>query len=280
MPQGDRGDHPHPIFRFSIPLVVKFLWSMLLGRTRNLADDVGEALWRVRPSPRILDDHWVPAEGPFVVVANHYDRPGLRVLWGGTLVSHAILRRRRAQGTVHWLMTSEWYNYRLGPLPVPVFVLRWLFRRIARTYDLVIVPRGRERAVGRAAAMRTILEVVRRRGEPIGLFPEGMGSGELIEPQPGTALFLLSLSGHGVPILPAGLYEEEGALTIRFGPPFFVRLPPEAAREDRDRLARQQVMVAIGRLLPRELWGHYAQAVAEALNTGQGEGNHAHRPNL
>jgi len=256
------------VYRFRISYILRFIIAMLTGARRELAADIAGTLLAARPRPRIIDAHYVPAEGPFVLVANHYERPGLKVFWGGMLASYAVASRRTKGKALHWLMTSEWYNYRIGPLPIPVWFLRWLFRRIAAVYGLVIVPRAPERAVGRAAAMRSILQVVERQGEPIALFPEGVGKGELIEPQPGVGAFLLSLSHRGVPILPAGLFEEEGALTVRFGPPFNIEVA-EAAKEERDRIARQRVMVNVGRLLPRELWGVYALQIEEALARGE-----------
>lgn len=258
------------VYRLRASYILRFIVAMLLGQRRDLGRDVRASLETIRPRPRILDDEHIPPEGPFVLVANHYERPGLKVFWGGMLVSRAIFERRQSQRNLHWLMTSEWYNYRLaGIIPVPVWLLRWLFRRIARVYGLVIVPRSRERVVGRAAAMRSILEVVERMREPIGLFPEGVGKEVLVEAMPGTGLFLHSLSRRGIPILPAGIYEEEGALTARFGPPFHIELPEGAEREERDRLAREQVMARIGRLLPQPMWGPYTLAIRQLLARGQ-----------
>jgi hypothetical protein len=201
-----------------------------------------------------------------VFVANHYERPGLKVWWGGMLAANAIYERRRSHRTLRWLMTSEWYNLRLGGLiPVPVWFLRWLFRRIAHVYGLVIVPRSPERRLGRAAAMRAILDVATG-GEPIGLFPEGTGREVLIEALPGTGLFLNSLCRRGIPLLPCGVYEDEGVLVARFGPPFTIELPAGVPKEDRDGLARDQVMAHIGRLLPPSMWGPYASAIGEMMS--------------
>ena len=80
------------------------------------------------------------------------------------------------------------------------------------------------------------------------------------------------MSSHGLPILPAGAFEEEGRLTVSFGPPFSHRRPRSASRAEKERLASQQVMVAIGRLLPQELWGVYAPAIEEALPRGASAG--------
>jgi 1-acyl-sn-glycerol-3-phosphate acyltransferase len=222
-----------------------------------------------RPRPVVVDDKNIPPEGAFVLVANHYERPGLKVFWAGMLAANAIFERRETGRTLHWLMTSEWYGYRLGGIvPVPRWFLRWLFRRIATVYSLVIVPRSPEQVMGRAAAMRSILEVVEKEGEPIGLFPEGVGKDVLVEAMPGTGLFLSSLSKRGVPILPAGIYEENGVLTVRFGPPFRMQPPQGAAREERDGLAREQLMLHIGRLLPQHMWGTYTLAIEESLAQG------------
>jgi len=253
------------VYRLRISVILRFIWAVLRGRTRNLAADVEATLMAARPKPQALNDQHIPTEGAFVLVGNHYERPGLKVFWGGMLVSRAVAQRRTSQESLRWLMTSEWQNFRLGPLPVPVWVFRWLFRRIARVYGLVIIPRAAERAVGRAAALRTILNVLRDGEEAIGLFPEGMGTGQLIEPMPGVGSFLLSLSNRGIPLLPVGIFEEGGRLIASFGPPFSIQVPRGVEKGERERLASQQVMVAIGRLLPRELWGVYASVIEEAL---------------
>lgn len=253
-------------YRFRVSLILRFIVAMLLGGKRDLGQDVRASLMSARPQPRVIDERHIPPDGPFVFVSNHYERPGLKVFWGGMLATNAIFERRRTQRTLHWLMTSEWYNFRLGGImPVPVWLLRWLFRRIADVYGLVIVPRSQERLMGRAAAMRSILEVIERQGEPIGLYPEGLGKDVLIQAMPGTGLFLHSLSRRGIPILPAGIYEDGGALTVRFGPPFFLQLPQETDKDERDRLAREQVMAHIGRLLPRRMWGPYTLAIEQLL---------------
>jgi hypothetical protein len=262
---GEATQERQEVYRFRTLLILKFIWAVLRGRTRNLAADVEATLMAAKPKPQALNDQNIPTEGPFALVANHYERPGLKVFWGGMLASHAVAQRRTTQRSLRWLMTSEWYDFRLGPLPVPVWALRWLFRRIAQVYGLVIVPRAAERGVGRAAALRTILNVVRHREEAVGLFPEGIGTGHLIEPMPGVGSFLLSLSNRGIPILPVGIFEEEGSLTASFGQPFSIQVPRSVEKGERERLASQQVMVAIGRLLPRELWGVYAPAIEEAL---------------
>lgn len=249
-------------YRLPLSYILRFILAVMMGRKRDLGRDARGTLMTARPRPKVIGDQHIPREGPFAFVANHYERPGLKVWWGGMLAATAIYERRQRQRTLRWLMTSEWYNFRLaGVIPVPTWLLRWLFRRIANVYGLVIVPRSPERRVGRAAAMRAILEMLDGQGDPIGLYPEGVGREVLIEAMPGTGLFLSSLSRRGIPILPCGVQEVDGVLTARFGTPFFIDLPESAAKKERDRLARQQVMAHIGGLLPQAMWGPYAWAI-------------------
>jgi len=259
-------EKPAEAYPLRFPLILRFAWATLWGRRRDLPADIAAALTAVRPPPRFRNDHHIPAEGPFVLALNHYERPGLKVFWSGCVASHAIAQRRARDKAVRWLMTSEWYNAHLGPFPVPVLVSRLLFRRLGRVYGLVIVPRPSERRVGRAAALRTILNIVRGSEEPIGLFPEAVGTGQLIQPPPGVGSFLLLLTSHGLPVLPAGAFEEEGRLVVSFGLPFQLDVPRRASRAEKERLASQHVMVAIGRLLPEELWGVYAPDIRDALS--------------
>jgi 1-acyl-sn-glycerol-3-phosphate acyltransferase len=266
-------------YRLSIRYVLRFALAVLLGRRRDLGADARGTLAGARPRPRIIDEHNIPEKGPFVFVANHYERPGLKVFWGGMLANTAVYERRPAHRTLRWLMTSEWYGFRLaGLIPVPVWLLRWLFRRIANVYGLVVVPRAAERGVGRAAAMRSILGVLRDSGDPIALFPEGVGEDVLREAMPGVGVFLLSLSKRGVPILPCGIYEEAGVLTTRFGPPFHLDEPETEERRERDALARRQLMAHIGALLPQPMWGPHAPDVQRLLPGPPATGRAADAP--
>jgi hypothetical protein len=60
-------------------------------------------------------------------------------------------------------------------------------------------------------------------------------------------------------------------LTVSFDAPFHIDVPRGAPRAEKERLASQQVMVAIGRLLPKELWGVYAAAIQEVPGRGEAQ---------
>ncbi len=257
---------------YHFPRLALALWAvdMVLGRRRSFYRDSETTLRGVRPPPRVEGDEHIPSEGAFVIVANHYERPGLNMHFAGVLVSWAVGRRRPRAPEIHWIITSQWFGRRLGILPVPDAFWRWTFRRVARMYDFVVMPRETEKVMGRAAALRQAMAYALGRGcrpgEPLGLMPEALGKGVLIEAQPDVGLFLKALSDRGLPLLPVGLREhEDGALVASFGPPFRPSAAESRDAAEVDRLAREEVMVAIGRLLPRAYWGFYEEAIARAV---------------
>jgi len=64
----------------------------------------------------------VPSEGPFVLVTNHYARRGLRTYHCAMFITTVIAERRPLAPAIRWVITSEWYGYRLGPIPIPVWL--------------------------------------------------------------------------------------------------------------------------------------------------------------
>ncbi|MFQ6058896.1 MAG: lysophospholipid acyltransferase family protein [Anaerolineae bacterium] len=256
------GKYPIPP-SFALPA----LWSVLRGQRRSLSADAARLLAGASPPPQIENPQHIPPEGPLIVVANHYCRPGLGVWWSALLISHAVAQR----GEVRWVMTSEW----IYPDPLRRWLVtpatRWLFARIARAYGLVSMPpmppdprRMHERARAVRQAVALVAPGKSRRWEIIGLRPEGRESGDgcLIEPPPGVGRFLLLLTRAGMPILPVGVFEREGVLTASFGEPFRLAAQPGLSKGEQDQRVRDRVMVAIGELLPPRLWGVYKDRVS------------------
>jgi 1-acyl-sn-glycerol-3-phosphate acyltransferase len=274
--EGLRAGRTIPESRYPYPpaLVAAITWSVLTGRRRSFAADSARLLAGVKPVPRIENAHLIPAEGSFMVTANHYGRPGFDVWWCAILVSHAIAERRVNESCdIHWLMASEWRVQGLKNL-VEQPLTRFLFARLARSYGFISTP-PMPPDPGRAAqGMHSVRQALRiahpsdgERAGLIGVFPEGQDTphSALMQPLHGVGTFLIMLTRNGLPILPVGLHERDGALVAAFGTPFTLNVPPGLSREERDREACQQVMVAVGKLLPPELWGDYHQEVAEAL---------------
>jgi hypothetical protein len=100
----------------------------------------------------------------------------------------------------------------------------------------------------RAAAVLSTLRLARAladSGGMIGLAPEGQDVSErLSQPPLGAGSFIALLAGIGLPILPVGVGERGGRLTVSFGSPFTPSIPPR--RADRDGAVAGQVMATIG----------------------------------
>lgn len=243
--------------------------DLLFGRRRSFTRDSQLVLDANRGYARRIEglDN-VPGAGSFIVVMNHYGRRGLRPYHCAMVVTTAVASVRPGLAEIRWAFTSEYLGRHVGPVPIPLWLIRWTFRRVARMYDFVVIPRREELVVGRAAALRRFAKALSH--GPIGLTPEGLrGTGPLVEPPPGNGLFLASLGRQGFSLLPVGVWEDDDTLVVRFGAPFGLDVPRNRTREEQDRAARETVMVAIGRELPPAYWGVYEEVIAQ--NTG-------HRP--
>ncbi len=249
-------------YRFPVPRLLRIALAVARVRPRSLGADAAAGLRGASPPPLALYTRYLPARGPFVVVANHYERPGLWAGWGAMVVSAAVRETGAVRRELHWLMTEELLDLQLGPVRVPREWIRAVFARFARVYGFGLVSARETGVVGGAAGLRAAARYLAA-GEPVGVLPEGTASVALCEARPGVGVFLAWLTRDGTPLVPVGIAEREGVLTATFGPPF--HLPRvRGDKATRDRILRDAIMVQIARLLPHELWGHYRAAVAEA----------------
>jgi hypothetical protein len=253
----------YPDYEFPWLPRLPFAFDLLLGRRRSFAHDSALVMAK-NPYPRRFEGfEQLPRDSSFVIIMNHYNRPGLHPYHCAMAASVAVAGRRPRQPELSWLFTSEWYGRRVGPLPIPTWLIRWVFGRVARVYDFIVLPRRAELVMARAWSLRHILSALAKK--PVAMTPEGQGTGHLIQPPAGSGLFLSVLSQHGYPLFPLAVFEEDSTLVLRVGKPFRLPMPRTLRREEADRLAREQAMVALGRLLPREYWGAYAAAVERSL---------------
>jgi hypothetical protein len=241
--------------------IVRFVLDALVGRPRSFARDAREVLDANTYTRTIVGLERVAIDGPFIVVMNHCNRPGLRPYHCAMVVSVALAERLAGGPEVRWAFTSEYRDRKVGPVPIPPAVFRWVFSRIARTYDFVALPRQKLHVMNRALALRQLAR--RLAVGPIGLTPEGLlASDTLVDPPPGNGRFLQRLAKGVVPLLPVAAWEDGSALTVRFGEPFQLSPADGLSHEEQDRLARDQVMIAIGALMPRRYWGAYEARIA------------------
>ena len=235
------------------------VWSVLALRRRSFATDSTLAVTGVNPQLHIVGADQIPTFGPCLIVCNHYGRPGFDTWWLTFSIQAAVAARRGpgADPEIRWVMTAAWTyppgSWR-GRIVTPL--TRWTFRRIAQVYGFVTMPPMPPHPSEVEARATAVLKTARlarqaaRNGGMIGLAPQGGDVASPLAPPPdGAGEFIALLAGAGLPVLPVAVAEHGGRLRLAFGPTFAPEIPPR--RDGRDRLVSEQVMAALGRLLPR-----------------------------
>lgn len=258
---------PHPHYPYPPHLLFVPVLRVLIGLHSRPSQDAATLLAHVRPQPRVHNAQNIPPDSPFVLVFNHYDRPGLGAWWGPVVLAHSIAKaRRHAPREIHYVMVREWWYPGGWGRAFKQPLTNWFFGRLARAYGFLRVPPvldARDFRGEGATSVRAALRLTRgKQPQLVGLAPEGRTgpSQSLCVPPPGTGLFLLMLTHGTVPCLPAGIYEEDDcALAVNFGRPFSLFVAGELERPARDCAAARRVMVEISRLLPERMRGMFAE---------------------
>lgn len=268
MGAGRASSPPHAFKRspYHLPpgLVTRILLSLALGRRRDLADDCRLLLAQPGLAPVVHDGDRLPPGG-MALVMNHYARPGLDAWWPAIAATWALAGLRPA-ARVRWLMVSEWawptWQYRFVITPAT----RVLFGALVRAYGVMVTPPVLNPSYSPqqgAVAVRRFLAAAKQAGQAgdvVALAPEGREGelGSLVAPPPGTGRFLLRLARMGLPVVPAGVYEDvPGRLAVHFGFPVALVPPAILTPAKLDAWAAERVMSALAGLLPPALWGPY-----------------------
>jgi len=228
-------------------------WLSLQRRPRSFRSDAQRLVKRLSPPLRV--DGTIPdvERGSWLVVVNHYSRPGFRAWWIPMAISATLTRE------ICWVSTSALtFPDRIRATTITP-ASRWFLHHVARLYGFVPMPPMPPRPFEieeRAAAVRRALRRAAEADAFIGLAPEGgdMTGGVLAPPPSGLGRFLWHLAGCGLRFLPAGAFEDEGRLCLHFGQPFNL---PAARPEPIDDSASRLVMSAIAACLPERLRGSY-----------------------
>lgn len=235
------------------------LWAVVRGKRRSMGRDTSHVLTGMPVAPLIRGANNIPEDGRLVVVANHYERPGLWMAWPALFVANCVYLRRGED--VHWIAIETWDTLRVFGVPISRTWIRKVFKRAFGVWSMIGMPRRDDPASNRALALRAATHEVRA-GHVIGMMPEGeVGSTpQLLPAREGSGAFLLLMAAAGARILPVGIYEENDRMVAHFGEPYELRAPRDIAKEERDTWARTRVMCSIRDMLPRPLWGYYSQS--------------------
>ncbi|MEX2229353.1 MAG: hypothetical protein WEB13_06895 [Dehalococcoidia bacterium] len=251
-----RGGAP-AILRYHFPagFVLRWLISAALRRRRVLAADASVLLRRY-PSPTVIGANLLPRETPFVLVLNHYERPGMR-MWWTALYAVAVITERRPDVSIAWISTDRFGGWRVWGVPlVPEAAVRWFMRRVAFAYGLLIL---NPRDVHAAARVLRAAALALRRGHVVGITPEaGNAPGlrrHLRTAWPGSGNAIAWLSRGHVPVVPIALWEDDGGrVVVQVGK---ARCLDPSERDAPIAAKTNEVMRAVAALLPDELRGPY-----------------------
>jgi hypothetical protein len=195
------------------------LWPHIARGTRENVDEFTAAVvQRMQPPPLYEGLERLPESPRFLLLANHYQRPGLWILHSAAALTQAI-RERYGPGDppVRWLVTANWPPWRLGPwhMPSPG---DWLLPKVAHALHCYPVSFAGSNPQFTARSLRRVFKEAKGLDRPIGIFPEGVAgsAGVLTAPLPGVGRFLAHMARSGWPVVPAGI-SEAGRFVLRFG---------------------------------------------------------------
>jgi hypothetical protein len=228
-------------------------WLALQHGPRSFRRDSQQLVNRL--SPPLRADGTIPdvTHGSWLIVVNHYTRPGFHAWWFSMAISATLPRE------ICWITTGTLtFPDRLRTSTVTP-ASRWFLRHLADLYGFIPMPPMPPRPSEIEARALAVRRALRRAAEPealMGLAPEGgdMPSGVLTPPPSGAGRFLWHLARRGLRFIPVGAYEEDGRLCLRFGQPFDM---PSSLTGPMDDSASHVVMSAIAACLPPRLRGSY-----------------------
>jgi 1-acyl-sn-glycerol-3-phosphate acyltransferase len=202
-------------------------WDLILGlgphivnRTATSVDAFTAGICeRLEPAPRIEGIENLPKSATFVLVANHYQRKGMWILFPAAILTQ-VIRRHYGPGDppVRWMVTANWPRVKVGPFSFasPGDIL---LPRVADALGCYPVSFAGANQAFTARSIRKILRDAPRSARPLGIFPEGVGgsAGSFSRPIPGVDRLLRHLGKAGMPAVPVCIAEAEGCLRFRIG---------------------------------------------------------------
>jgi hypothetical protein len=232
---------------YSIPWDLIFtLGPHIVHRTPTSVDAFTRGICdRLQPNPQILGIENLPPSPTFILVANHYQRKGLWILFPAAILTQVIRQHygpldEPLDPPVRWMVTANWPRIKFGPLsfPSPGDIL---LPRVADALCCYPVSFAGSNQAFTARSLRRILREAPRSNRPLGIFPEGVAgsAGTFTDPIPGVDRLLNHLAKAGMPALPVCISESDGHLLFRIGP--LITAPTLHQSSDAAKLVMQHI---------------------------------------
>jgi len=251
------------MLRYRLPAItfLQFARAIVFKRTRSFHHDASRLATLL--NVKVYGSEWVPTTGPILLTNNHYFRPGYGI-WNVIIALSAVIVPE-----VHWITTNmlTFPGQQRGVLLRPLS--HYFLSQVARIYSFSTMPPmppDPSQVEERALAIRRVMDFVDKATSPVimGLSPEGQDfpEGRLGWPPPGSGRFIFHLIRKGLLVVPVGVFEENGCLTLHFGPPYRPEVANNSTAQDIDREVRRSIMSHLASLVPPEMSREFTPARA------------------
>jgi len=241
----DKPQFTFPRYPSIISTGLAVIAARILGHKRSLHTDALRLTGRITPPVIAKGVENIPTSGGYLIVINHYVRPGYNTAWNALALAAIIPEEITYIMSEEWAFTGNPFGFLMRPL------MRSFLASISWVYGFLSMPsmvKGLSTPLSRAAAVRRVIKFVRAHPNAIiGLSPEGQDSprNDVGLAPAGGGKFMLQLNRMGLPLLPVVVVENPGQLTVKFSQVFDVTVeadtPPEKVDESVRRAVRDRL---------------------------------------
>jgi 1-acyl-sn-glycerol-3-phosphate acyltransferase len=233
---------------------VDVVGSAVLGLRRSPARDAARVWTATRPPVALTGIENLPEAGPYVIIANHMNGPGVWVGFTAALIT-AVVERASPGAVIRTVGVAAYRDFRLfGVIAVPDAVTAFVFERFYRVYGVINMPYSAAGTEARGGGVRRILKSVKD-SDVVILFPEGgnVSDFRMKAIQSGVGDLFRMLSRWKVPIVPISVFPEGDTFSVSVGRQLQISESTEATEIE------QCAGYSIATMLPPELRGPFAE---------------------
>jgi 1-acyl-sn-glycerol-3-phosphate acyltransferase len=209
----------------------------------------------IKPPVALSGEKHLPIQGPYIVVANHLNGPGVWVGLPAALIA-ASIGDRSPTAPIRVVGVAAYRDFQVLQVPISPAITELVFKRFYNVFGIIRMPHITEGATRRSGAVRQILAALRA-GDVVILFPEGRNVHNFVMRrfQPGVGDLIRLAAKSGVPVIPAAIAPRHGSFTVSFLPAF------EVSGNANGKHIEQSLGMTVAAHLPAVLRGPFAESV-------------------